>query len=99
MCKDKMFVAVALGVALGIVGFAPLIFCVHKAKVTPKDANLSGTGILLLGLLASFLILGASIIAVAVLARDIMLPFALSTALSLVLTSVIYGISKSIKKK
>ena len=99
MCKDRMFVAIALGVALGVVGFSPLILCVHKAKVTPKDANLSGTGILLLGLLVSFLILGISIIAVAVIAREVMIPFALSAALSLVLTSVIYGISKTIKKK
>ena len=46
-----MFVAIVIGLAVGVAAFAPLIFGMNKARMASPTSNLGHAGSLLLGVL------------------------------------------------
>ncbi|MEG0217619.1 MAG: hypothetical protein RR655_04765 [Raoultibacter sp.] len=87
-----------LGVIAGILGFLPLLGSLHATKRVTTTSNLSHAGALLLGVLASFLILAGTLIACVLVARDMLLPFALGEVLTLSAVAIAYGIYKLVRK-
>lgn len=96
--KRDMIIAAILGVVAGIVGFLPLRGALELAKRTTATSNLSNASSLMLGVVASMFVLAGATILCAGLARDLILPFALAEAVALVLSAVVFGISKLVKK-
>ncbi|MEG0072262.1 MAG: hypothetical protein RR362_03785 [Raoultibacter sp.] len=87
-----------LGVVAGILGFLPLLGSLRLTKHVTTTSNLSHAGALLLGVLASFLILAGTLIGCVVVARDMLLPFALGEVLTLSGIAIAYGIYKLVRK-
>ena len=93
-----MFVAILVGLVVGVGIFMPLIFGMNKARVATPTSNLGHAGSLLLGVLLSFVILGGAMAICAFFFRDVAIPFVLSEAAGLVAAAVAFGISKNVRK-
>lgn len=93
-----MVFAVLAGLIVGVVGFAPLIFGMNKARNATATSNLGHAGSLLLGVLLSFVVLGAAMIICALCFREVAIPFVLAEAAGLAATAVAFGISKNLRK-
>lgn len=93
-----MVAAIILGALSGFVGFLPLLAGLRLARRTTSNSNLGHAGGLLLGVLASFIILFATAIMCIVVARDLVLYFVLAEVAALSLTAIGLGIGKLVRK-
>lgn len=91
-------VAVLVGIVIGAVSFAPLIFGMNKARMATPTSNLGHAGSLLLGVLLSLVILAVAVIVCVKLVRDLAVPFVLGAAGGLVIAAVVFGIRKNLRK-
>ena len=93
-----MAVAIVLGALAGAVGFLPLFGSLQLAKRATKTSNLGHMGSLLLGVLASFLLLFGAVLACALIARDLLLPFGLALAIALSVVAIGFGVVRLVRK-
>ena len=93
-----MVLAIALGAAAGIVGFAPLVFGFHRVKHMTDAGNLGHMGVLMLCLLFSFVLMFAFAILCINVNRDAALPFVLSEAGALSVTAIVFGVTRLARK-
>jgi hypothetical protein len=93
-----MFVAVLLGIVVGVAGFVPLIYGMNKARNATPTSNLGHAGALLLGVLLSTVILAAAVIVCVAFFRDMAAPFAGGAAGGLIAAAAAFGISKNLRK-
>ena len=93
-----MVFAVLVGLIVGVAGFAPLIFGMNKARNATATSNLGHAGSLLLGVLLSFVVLGAAMVICALCFRAVAIPFVLAEAAGLAATAIAFGISKNLRK-
>ncbi|MDR0513987.1 MAG: hypothetical protein LBG81_02325 [Coriobacteriaceae bacterium] len=93
-----MVVAIVLGVLSGFAGFAPLLLGTRLARRATATSALGEAGALLLGVLISFLLLAAILFLCVFLARDMVLPFALSLVGGLIASAIGYGVYRLVRK-
>lgn len=93
-----MILAIVIGVAIGIGCFVPLVFGMNKARVATATSSLGQAGALLLGVLVSFVMLGASFVVCALLARASVLPFVLGEVGGLCVSAIAFGVSKNLRR-
>ena len=93
-----MVFAVLVGLIVGVAGFAPLIFGMNKARNATATSNLGHAGSLLLGVLLSFVILGAAMVVCVLCFRSVAIQFVLAEAAGLAATAIAFGISKNLRK-
>ena len=94
-----MFVIAAMvGLIVGVGCFAPLIFGMNLARKASPTSNLGHAGSLLLGVLLSFVVLGAAVAICVVAARDMAVPFTVGAAVGLIIAAVAFGVSKQLRK-
>ena len=93
-----MFVAIVIGLVVGVASFGPLIFGMNKARMASPTSNLGHAGSLLLGVLLSFIVLGVAMAVCALWFRDVAIPFVLAEACGLVISAVVFGISKNLRR-
>ena len=91
-------VAVLLGLVVGVGCFAPLVFGMNMARKATPTSNFGHAGSLLLGVLISFVILGAATVACVMLARDLAVPFVVAEAAGLIASAVAFGVTKQLGK-
>ena len=93
-----MALAIALGVAAGIVGFSPLVFGLYRVRHMTDSGNFGHMGVLMVCLLISFVLMFAAAILCISLARELALPFVLSEAAALSITAIAFGVSRLLRK-
>ena len=93
-----MFVAIVIGLVVGVASFGPLIFGMNKARMASPTSNLGHAGSLLLGVLLSCIMLGAAMIICALCFRDVAIPFVLAEAFGLAASAIAFGISKNLRR-
>lgn len=91
-----MIVSIIVGIVVGACAFLPLYAGTRLARKATATSSIGQAGGLLLGVLGSFLILALGAIICIIANRDFTLPFVLAMALSVVVTTVIYGIKKQL---
>lgn len=91
-------IAAVIGVAVGVAAFTPLIFGMKKARMVTATSNLGHAGSLLLGVLLSFVVLGAAVAICVVAVRDMAVPFTVGAAAGLIIAAVAFGVSKQLRK-
>lgn len=96
--KQGMFVAVLVGIVVGLGAFAPLVAGMNLARNATPTSNLGHAGALLLGVLGSFAILAVAVVACIVLFRDFVLPFVLAEVGALIVAAIVFGVSKMIRR-
>lgn len=90
--------AIVLGALSGLVGFVPLPVGLRLTKKVTETSNLGHMGLLLLSVLASFVILFATMFACLSLARDLALPFVLAEAIALIAAAIGFGVVTLVRK-
>ncbi len=93
-----MVLAIVLGAVAGMVGFAPLVFGLHRVKSMTDAGNFGHMGVLMVCLLISFVLMFAAAILCISLARELALPFVLSEAAALSITAIAFGVSRLLRK-
>ena len=93
-----MFVAIVVGIVIGVGCFAPLIYGMNKARMATPTSNFGHAGSLLLGVLISFVVLALATVACVVLFRDLAVPFTVAEAAGLIVAAVVFGVTKQLKK-
>ena len=93
-----MFVAILVGVVIGVAGFCPLVFGMNKARMATPTSNLGHAGGLLLGVLLSTIVLAVSVVVCVTFFRSVAAPFAGGAAAGLIVSAVAFGISKNLRK-
>ena len=69
-----------------------------KARMVTATSNLGHAGSLLLGVLLSFVVLGAAVAICVVAVRDMAVPFTVGAAVGLIIAAVAFGVSKQLRK-
>lgn len=88
-----MFIAIVLGVIAGVVSYLPYILATAKSTKTDVEKGIAGlAGWFFFAILGSFIILFACIALCAFLARDVALPFTLSSVIALVTMVFIFSL-------
>ena len=87
-----MVLPIVLGAASGILGFVPLVLALRQTKKVTDTSNLGHAGALLLGVLASFILLFATAIACVLVDRPSVLPFVLAEAITLCVAGIAFGL-------
>lgn len=94
-----MIAAIALGIVAGVAGFIPLFVALRLSRkstsTSPLNAGLYGLG----GFFASLVVVAIALIICAVVAREMVLPFAIAEIVMLVATTSIYVIYKNVLQK
>lgn len=93
-----MFVAIVLGIAIGAGCFVPLVFGMNKARMATPTSNFGHAGSLLLGVLASFVLLAVAMVVCVKFFRDLTVPFVLAEAGGLIVAAVAFGVSKQLRR-
>ena len=93
-----MFIAILVGLVVGGGRYITLIFGMKKARMVTATSNLGHAGSLLLGVLLSFVVLGAAVAICVVAARDMAVPFTVGAAVGLIIAAVAFGVSKQLRK-
>ena len=88
-----MAAAIALGILAGIAGFIPLFIALRLSS--PLSAGLYGLG----GFFVSLIVVAVALIICAVVAREMVLPFAVAEILTLVVVTSIYVVYKNVLAK
>lgn len=92
-----MVIAIVLGIAVGLAGFAVLIWGMKLARKATPTSSVGYAGGLLLGVLGSFTILAAAVIICIVAARSNTLPFVIAEAGSLIVAAIAYGVARQLR--
>ncbi len=92
-----MFIAIIVGIAIGLASFAPLIWGMNLARNATPTSNIGHAGGLLLGVFGSFAILAVSLVVCIVAFRDLTLPFVIAMAAALVVAAIGYGIKRQLR--
>ena len=92
-----MAAAIALGILAGIAGFIPLFIALRLSRnsTSPLSAGLYGLG----GFFVSLIVVAVALIICAVVAREMVLPFAVAEILTLVVVTSIYVVYKNVLAK
>ena len=93
-----MAAAIALGILAGIAGFIPLFIALRLSRnllLPPLSAGLYGLG----GFFVSLIVVAVALIICAVVAREMVLPFAVAEILTLVVVTSIYVVYKNVLAK
>lgn len=94
-----MAAAIALGILAGIAGFIPLFIALRLSRkstsTSPLSAGLYGLG----GFFVSLIVVAVALIICAVVAREMVLPFAVAEILTLVVVTSIYVLYKNVLAK
>lgn len=93
-----MVTAIVLGALAGFVGFLPLFFGLRMTRRVTDTSNIGSMGALLLGVLASFVLLFGTAIVCVMVARDLVLPFVLAEVVVLSVAAIGFGIGKFLRK-
>lgn len=93
-----MFVAIIVGIAVGVGCFAPLIFGMNKARMATPTSNFGHAGSLLLGVLLSFVLLALATVVCVMFFRDLVVPFVLAEAGGLIAAAVAFGVTKQLRR-
>ena len=91
-----MAVAIVLGALAGAAGFAPLFAGLRMTRRVTDTSNLGHAGALLLGVLLSVAVLFVT--AIALLAREFVLPFVLAEVVALSVAAIGFGVSNLVRK-
>lgn len=95
-----MAIAILLGVIAGVVGFVPLVIGLNLVHRHPEEGNFGPMSKLLLGLVASFLLLVVFAVLFVAFDKGNALPFVLSEAAALSVSAIVFGIrSQQLRKK
>lgn len=94
-----MVAAIALGIVSGIIGFLPLFIALRLSRkstsTSPLNAGLYGLG----GFFVSLVVVAIALIICAMVARELVLPFAIAEIVMLVATTSIYVVYKNVLQK
>lgn len=94
-----MAAAIALGILAGVAGFIPLFIALRLSRkstsTSPLNAGLYGLG----GFFVSLIVVAVALIICAVVAREMVLPFAIAEILTLVVVTSIYVVYKNVLAK
>ena len=93
-----MFVAIIVGIIVGVACFAPLVYGMNKARMATPTSNLGHAGSLLLGVLLSFVVLAVATVICVKFFRDLAVPFVLSEAGGLVAAAMVFGVNKQLRR-
>ena len=93
-----MFVAIVVGIVVGVGCFAPLIFGMNKARMATPTSNFGHAGSLLLGVLISFVVLAVATVVCVKFFRDLTVPFAMAEAGGLIVAAIVFGVMKQLRK-
>lgn len=93
-----MFVAILLGIVVGVLGFLPLVAGLRLTRQANAGSNMVSMSMLLLGVLVSMLVLALPLIIVVLNFRDLVFPFVLAEAIALVVVAIVYGVVKLVRK-
>ena len=93
-----MFVAIVVGIVVGVGCFAPLIFGMNKARMATPTSNFGHAGSLLLGVLISFVVLAVATVVCVKFFRDLTVPFVMAEAGGLIVAAVAFGVTKQLRK-
>ena len=93
-----MFVAIVVGIAVGIACFAPFIFGMNLARKATPTSNFGHVGALLLGVLLSMVILAVATIVCVMFARDVAVAFVAAEAGGLIIAAIAFGVTKQLRK-
>ena len=93
-----MFVAILVGIMVGVGCFAPLVFGMNKARMATPTSNFGHAGSLLLGVLISFVLLGIATVICVKFFRDLAVPFVLAEAGGLIAAAVVFGVNKQLRR-
>lgn len=93
-----MFVAIIIGVVVGVGCFAPLIYGMNKARMATPTSSFGHAGSLLLGVLISFVVLAVATIVCVKFFRDLAVPFTVAEAAGLIAAAVAFGVTKQLRK-
>ena len=93
-----MVLAIVLGIVVGVVGFLPLVGALHVTRLTNAGNNLISMTTLMLGLAVSLMVLVIPLAIVLFNMRDLAIPFVLAEAIALVVTAIVYGVYKLVRK-
>ena len=94
-----MVVAAIVGLLAGAVSFMPLLLGQKIVRTAHPQGSFGQAGALLLGVLASILVLAACTVICVVAARDVAVAFAFGEVIGLIVAAVAYGISVMAKRK
>lgn len=89
---------VLLGAIAGVLGFLPLFCALRASKKVSPHSNLGYGALLMLGVFASLLILIVVVLLCYFFAREELIRFVLSTAITLIIITVVYGIYTVVKR-
>ena len=87
-----MAAAIALGILAGIAGFIPLFIALRLSRKSTSTSPLSG-------FFVSLIVVAVALIICAVVAREMVLPFAVAEILTLVVVTSIYVVYKNVLAK
>ncbi len=93
-----MFVAIVVGIVIGVACFAPLVYGMNKARMATPTSNFGHAGSLLLGVLLSFVALGVATVVCVMFFRDLAVPFVLAEAGGLIAAAVVFGVNKQLRR-
>lgn len=97
--KRGMALAAILGVIAGVLGFAPLILGQVITRKTQPQKGFSRAGALLVGVIASIVVLAVCVVACIVFAREYALPFSLGEVGGLIAAAIVYGLTVFARRK
>ena len=92
-----MIFAVLVGMVVGAVGYAPYLFAKNRSRHTDPSNPLGYTGWFLFAILVSFLLLFVGIVVCGMLAKDVLLPFAIAEIAVLFALVMFFGLVKDRK--
>lgn len=95
--RVEVAIAIVAGIVIGACAFIPLYGGTRLARKATATSSIGEAGGLLLGVLGSFTILALAAIICIIAFRAFTLPFVIALALSVVVTTVIYGIKKQLR--
>ena len=92
--KDRMVIAIIIGILVGIIGYLPFEFALSKLRTLDptKSAGLAGLFALAIG--ASFVLLGGGIIACRFIAYDALIPYTVSELVVFLVAVVFCGVRR-----
>lgn len=89
--KAAMVPAIVLGIVFGCVAVLPLYLGSKKARFITAESRFSYTSLLLLILLISLILLAVPVVVCAVVAREVLPPFALALAITFIVGVLGFG--------
>lgn len=93
-----MVLAVLIGLAVGALGFMPLIAGRNLARKATATSNLGQAGGLLLGVFGSLAVLFIPAVICIVVARDMAVAMVLAEAGALIVVTIVYGVLRLVRK-